>query len=165
MKKRKLYHKLVRDRIPEIIQESGKDFKVRQERGERLGDYAMQKLQEEVMEFVENPCADEAAASASPFRLASACLGASGTGTGQQRPRRRNAAAHAHVWCVYVCAAGCPRRGAPRVRNRSGAKTRPWETRGPVCWVLVCGTWWVRCVPAHGRCPRRCESRQGVCHA
>ena len=61
MKQKKLYHKLVRDRIPEIIQESGKDFKVRQERGERLGDYAMQKLQEEVMEFVENPCAEEAA--------------------------------------------------------------------------------------------------------
>ena len=61
MKQKKLYHKLVRDRIPEIIEETGKDFAVRQERGDRLHDYAMRKLQEEVMEFVENPCAEEAA--------------------------------------------------------------------------------------------------------
>jgi len=61
MKQKKLYHKLVRDRIPEIITESGKDFSVHQERGTRLRDYAMRKLQEEVMEFVENPCAEEAA--------------------------------------------------------------------------------------------------------
>ena len=61
MKQKKLYHKLVRDRIPEIIQETGKDFAVRQERSQRLQDYAMRKLQEEVMEFVENPCAEEAA--------------------------------------------------------------------------------------------------------
>jgi len=61
MKQKKLYHKLVRDRIPEIIQESGKDFGIRQEHGERLKDYSMRKLQEEVMEFVENPCAEEAA--------------------------------------------------------------------------------------------------------
>jgi len=59
--KKLLYHKLVRDRIPEIIEESGKAFKIRQERGDRLKDYAMRKLQEEVMEFVENPCAEEAA--------------------------------------------------------------------------------------------------------
>ena len=61
MKQKKLYHKLVRDRIPEIIEIDGKDFKVHQERGSRLKDYAMRKLQEEVQEFVENPCAKEAA--------------------------------------------------------------------------------------------------------
>ena len=61
MKQKKLYHKLVRDRIPEIIEKDGKDFRVCQERGSRLQDYAMRKLQEEVMEFVENPCAEEAA--------------------------------------------------------------------------------------------------------
>ena len=61
MKQKKLYNKLIRDRIPEIIQDSGKDFQVRQESGDRLRDYAMRKLQEEVMEFVENPCAEEAA--------------------------------------------------------------------------------------------------------
>lgn len=61
MKKRKLYHKLVRDRIPELLEESGTEFGLHQERGDRLRDYAMRKLQEEVMEFVENPCAEEAA--------------------------------------------------------------------------------------------------------
>jgi predicted house-cleaning noncanonical NTP pyrophosphatase (MazG superfamily) len=58
---KKVYEKLVRDRIPEIIEKDGKDFEVRQETGLRLRDYAMQKLQEEVMEFIENPCAEEAA--------------------------------------------------------------------------------------------------------
>tara|TARA_R100000808_G_C2134683_1_gene143194 strand:+ start:166 stop:489 length:324 start_codon:yes stop_codon:yes gene_type:complete len=61
MTEKKLYYKLVRDRIPEIIRESGKDFAVCQHRGERLQAYAMKKLQEEVQEFVENPCAEEAA--------------------------------------------------------------------------------------------------------
>ena len=61
MKVKKIYQKLVRDRIPEIITEAGKDFSVTQMRGERLKDYAMKKLQEEVQEFVENPCAEEAA--------------------------------------------------------------------------------------------------------
>ena len=58
---KKIYQKLVRDRIPEIITEAGKDFSVTQMRGDRLKDYAMKKLQEEVQEFVENPCAQEAA--------------------------------------------------------------------------------------------------------
>ncbi len=57
----KIYQKLVRDRIPEIIEKDGKEFSVCQMRGERLKDYAMKKLQEEVMEFIENPCAEEAA--------------------------------------------------------------------------------------------------------
>ena len=61
MKKKKIYHKLVRDRIPEIIAEGGTEFKVHQETRARLKDYALRKLQEEVMEFVENPCAAEAA--------------------------------------------------------------------------------------------------------
>jgi len=57
----KIYQKLVRDRIPEIIEEAGKEFSVCQVKGDRLQDYAMKKLQEEVQEFVENPCAEEAA--------------------------------------------------------------------------------------------------------
>ena len=61
MKQKKLYHKLVRDRIPEIIENDGQNFRAHQERGTRLKDYAMRKLQEEVMEFAENPCAEEAA--------------------------------------------------------------------------------------------------------
>ena len=58
---KKIYQKLVRDRIPEIIEKDGKEFSVYQVKGGRLKDYAMQKLQEEVMEFIENPCAKEAA--------------------------------------------------------------------------------------------------------
>ena len=61
MKEKKLYHKLVRDKIPQIIEETGKKFSVCQVPPARLQDYAMRKLQEEVMEFVENPCAEEAA--------------------------------------------------------------------------------------------------------
>jgi predicted house-cleaning noncanonical NTP pyrophosphatase (MazG superfamily) len=61
MKVKKIYQKLVRDRIPEIITEAGKDFSVCQVRGSRLKSYAMKKLQEEVQEFIENPCAEEAA--------------------------------------------------------------------------------------------------------
>jgi predicted house-cleaning noncanonical NTP pyrophosphatase (MazG superfamily) len=57
----KIYQKLVRDRIPEIIEKDGKEFSVHQVKGDRLKDYAMKKLQEEVQEFVENPCAEEAA--------------------------------------------------------------------------------------------------------
>ena len=57
----KIYQKLVRDRIPEIIEKDGKEFSVCQVKGDRLKDYAMKKLQEEVQEFVEDPCAEEAA--------------------------------------------------------------------------------------------------------
>ena len=61
MKVKKIYQKLVRDRIPEIIEKDGKDFSVCQVSPERLKDYALRKLQEEVQEFVENPSAEEAA--------------------------------------------------------------------------------------------------------
>ena len=57
----KIYQKLVRDRIPEIIEKDGKEFSVCQVKGDRLKDYAMKKLQEEVQEFVESPSAEEAA--------------------------------------------------------------------------------------------------------
>ncbi len=61
MKKKKLYHKLVRDRIPEVIFEAGKDFQARQLTGDDLTGAALKKLREELQEFVENPCAEEAA--------------------------------------------------------------------------------------------------------
>ena len=56
-----LHHKLVRDRIPEIIEESGKTHQTTIIGGEDLRGAALKKLQEEVMEFVENPSAEEAA--------------------------------------------------------------------------------------------------------
>ena len=58
---RKLYYKLVRDRIPEVIEEAGKEFSVSQADSSSLRDYAMKKLREEVSEFIEDPCAEEAA--------------------------------------------------------------------------------------------------------
>ena len=51
---KKIYQKLVRDRIPEIITEAGKDFSIAQVQGDRLKDYAMKKLQEEVQEWEHN---------------------------------------------------------------------------------------------------------------
>jgi len=59
--KKKLYYKLVRDRIPEIIDGCGTRYAIRQLRGEDLRGYAFKKLREEVQEFVEDPCPEEAA--------------------------------------------------------------------------------------------------------
>ena len=56
-----LHHKLVRDRIPEKIEEAGKTHQTTIIDGEDLRSAALKKLQEEVMEFVENPSAEEAA--------------------------------------------------------------------------------------------------------
>tara|TARA_R110002012_G_scaffold153003_1_gene312950 strand:- start:1346 stop:1666 length:321 start_codon:yes stop_codon:yes gene_type:complete len=61
MKTKKLYHKLVRDRIPEVITDAQKEFSVRQLRGEDLTRFALKKLREEVQEFVEDPCVEEVA--------------------------------------------------------------------------------------------------------
>ena len=60
MKNKKIYHKLVRDRIPDIIDGAGKSFSVVQHKSEALKGYAMKKLEEEMQEFIENPCAEEA---------------------------------------------------------------------------------------------------------
>lgn len=57
----KIYDKLIRDKIPEIIEADGKKFIVHATEGESLKSYALRKLQEEVQEFIENPCAEEAA--------------------------------------------------------------------------------------------------------
>jgi len=58
---KKEYNKLVRDRIPEIIEEAGKTAQVRQDDHKTLRHYAIKKVREEIEEFIENPCAEEAA--------------------------------------------------------------------------------------------------------
>ena len=55
------YNKLVRDRIPEILNEEGKEYSIVKCSEDDILAYAKKKLLEEAMEFVENPCAEEAA--------------------------------------------------------------------------------------------------------
>ena len=59
--KKLLYHKLVRDKMPEIIETHAKQYSIRQLDDEELTRYSFKKLREEVQEFIENPCAEEAA--------------------------------------------------------------------------------------------------------
>jgi predicted house-cleaning noncanonical NTP pyrophosphatase (MazG superfamily) len=56
------YNKLVRDKIPEIIKSSNRapECKILQRDQEYLR-YLIKKLQEEVLEFTENPCVEELA--------------------------------------------------------------------------------------------------------
>ena len=55
------YNKLVRDRIPEILDAEGKEYSIVKCEEEDILSYAKKKLLEEAMEFVENPSAEEAA--------------------------------------------------------------------------------------------------------
>lgn len=57
-----LYDKLVRDKIPEIIKASSRtpQCKILNDDQEYFG-YLIKKLQEEVLEFTENPCVEELA--------------------------------------------------------------------------------------------------------
>ena len=55
------HQKLVRDQIPRIIKESGKEFSIHLCDEEELLSFAKKKLLEEAQEFVENPSAEEAA--------------------------------------------------------------------------------------------------------
>ena len=59
--KKLLYYKLVRDRIPEIIEEAHKQFSVRELDEEEIRRFGLKKLAEEVQEFIEDPSAEEAA--------------------------------------------------------------------------------------------------------
>jgi predicted house-cleaning noncanonical NTP pyrophosphatase (MazG superfamily) len=56
------YDKLVRDKIPEIIKNSNRipECKILDE-DEEYTQYLIRKLQEEVQEFMENPCVEELA--------------------------------------------------------------------------------------------------------
>jgi len=58
---KKIYQKLVRDRIPGIIADDGKSFATRKADEEEIISYAFKKLHEEVQEFSEDPSAEEAA--------------------------------------------------------------------------------------------------------
>lgn len=55
------YHKLVRDRIPEIVERNGETPVTRVADGEEYGDLLLAKLDEEVGEFVESTDAEELA--------------------------------------------------------------------------------------------------------
>tara|TARA_B100000953_G_C17831818_1_gene362060 strand:+ start:287 stop:601 length:315 start_codon:yes stop_codon:yes gene_type:complete len=57
-----IYNKLVRDNIPNILQEEGKGYVGRTaENKEEFFSKLKEKLQEEVKEFLEKPCAEEIA--------------------------------------------------------------------------------------------------------
>lgn len=56
------YDKLIRDRIPEIMDSKGKEYKIRQVKNDfELANYLHKKLEEEVNEFLEDPSIEELA--------------------------------------------------------------------------------------------------------
>lgn len=57
----KTYNKLVRDRIPEIIENAGLECEYRVAEDDEMIKLLTNKLQEEVEEFIENPSAEEIA--------------------------------------------------------------------------------------------------------
>jgi len=59
--KKKLYSKLVRDRIPEIIEEDGKMVGFHVATEEEYQQALLDKLVEEVQEFIADPCLSEMA--------------------------------------------------------------------------------------------------------
>ena len=57
---KKFYDKLVRDKIPQIIEEDGKSCIYSAVEGAALESYAKKKLREEIEEFLADSCAEEA---------------------------------------------------------------------------------------------------------
>jgi len=53
--------KLVRDKIPEIIKESGHEPQMHRAMPKEFSNLLIEKMKEELAEFEENPCLDEAA--------------------------------------------------------------------------------------------------------
>ena len=58
---KKTYNKLVRDKIPEIIKETGARCEYHVATGEDLKQALYNKLTEEINEFIEDPCIEEMA--------------------------------------------------------------------------------------------------------
>jgi len=58
---KKTYNKLVRDKIPEIIKETGAQCEYHVATGEDLKKALYNKLAEEINEFIEDPCVEEMA--------------------------------------------------------------------------------------------------------
>ena len=58
---RKEYNKLIRDKIPAIMQAQNKKFKVHEADEKEFQRKLQEKLLEEVTEFLENPCIEELA--------------------------------------------------------------------------------------------------------
>ena len=61
MNNMKKYNKLVRDKIPKIIRDSGSACKTRTMKSDEVESFYRQKVQEELNELFENPCAEEMA--------------------------------------------------------------------------------------------------------
>lgn len=61
MSKIVIYNKLVRDKIPQIIKKSGKDYRVHIADETEYKTMLQDKLREEVDELIENPCIEEIA--------------------------------------------------------------------------------------------------------
>lgn len=59
MNEEKVYNKLVRDLIPKIIKESGKECSYHIANKHEYEKALLTKLQEEVLEFIENPSVEE----------------------------------------------------------------------------------------------------------
>lgn len=55
------YNKLVRDRIPEIIESAGKKYNTKIVSDKEAIIYLAEKIKEEADEFIENPCKEEIA--------------------------------------------------------------------------------------------------------
>ena len=72
-----VYDKLVRDGIPKILEKKRKIFSYRIANKEEYPAYLKKKLQEEVTEFLENPCVEELADIAEVLEHLSFVVGAS----------------------------------------------------------------------------------------
>jgi len=61
IKKKKQYNKLIRDRIPEVLDAAGKEYKLRKLKDKEFLDYLNKKLTEEYNEYLESGQVEELA--------------------------------------------------------------------------------------------------------